>query len=195
MFAFHSYICQGNSLFFDIYGFLGLFLIGTCLNGFLCICRSCFCKRCCFVSDLYNGCCCLVLCNYGCLCCGCCCQCNRCNNCFCLSGAAFLCITSTPGLTFSTCRCSGCRCRSQTLDRLIQLSACLIQAVQNLLQSIFCILLFCSATVSFPSSSSRAPRLLVLSLFRASISFFSSSTLPCAATTSFCASCASFNSF
>ena len=151
MFAFHSYICQGNSLFFDIYGFLGLFLIGTCLNGFLCICRSCFCKRCCFVSDLYNGCCCLVLCNYGCLCCGCCCQCNRCNNCFCLSGAAFLCITSTPGLTFSTCRCSGCRCRSQTLDRLIQLSACLIQAVQNLLQSIFCILfvLFSHGQLSF----------------------------------------------
>ena len=151
MFAFHSYICQGNSLFFDIYGFLGLFLIGTCLNGFLCICRSCFCKRCCFVSELYNGCCCLVLCNYGCLCCGCCCQCNRCNNCCCLSGAAFLCIIGTSGLTFSTCRCSGCRCRSQTLDHLIQLSACLIQAAQNLLQSIFCILfvLFSHGQLSF----------------------------------------------
>ena len=134
MFAFYGNICQGNSLFFDIYGFLGLFLIGTSLNGFLCICRSCFCKRCCFVSDLYNGCCCLVLCHYGCLCCGCCCQRNRCNNCCCLSGAAFLCITGTPGLTFSTCRCSGCRCRSQTIDHLIQLSACLIQAAQNLLQ-------------------------------------------------------------
>ena len=141
MFAFYGNICQGNCFVCNIHCFF-------CLRCFLCCFLGVFliigCKRCCFISNLRHALClCLILGHYCCLCHRCGCQNNRVNNS--LSGiAAAACAIAAR----RSCRCG---CGSQTLDHLIQLSACLIQAVQNLLQSIFCILfvLFSHGQLSF----------------------------------------------
>ncbi len=109
--------------------------LGAFLGVFLNICY----KRCCFISNLRHALCrCLILGHYCCLCHRCGCQNNRVRQTVSLLPPAL----SPP---------AGAAGAAQTLDHLIQLSACLIQAVQNLLQSIFCILfvLFSHGQLSF----------------------------------------------